>query len=239
MLAPARAQDPKLDEATLGAELKALQAEHEAKSREFMKPFYDAKTDEERANVQLDWSKQPSATFVPRFADLARRAKGTEIGLQATRFVLEHATDASGGALKAALDALGDDYLESPALEKVVPYVTYKVRVVGYESVASVLSTIAGRSTRRGTKAAALLTLAQVDENNGRLGDASALYARIANDFAETPQGARAKSRLFVVEHLLVGKVAPDFEAEDETGKKFKLSDYRGKVVVIDFWGFW
>jgi hypothetical protein len=40
-------------------------------------------------------------------------------------------------------------------------------------------------------------------------------------------------------EELKVGNVAPDIEGEDVDGKKFKLSDYRGKVVVLDFWGHW
>jgi hypothetical protein len=38
---------------------------------------------------------------------------------------------------------------------------------------------------------------------------------------------------------LIVGCRAPDFEATDVDGVRFKLSDYRGKVVVLDFWGFW
>src|SRR5262249_6759399 len=38
---------------------------------------------------------------------------------------------------------------------------------------------------------------------------------------------------------LAVGKTAPEIEGEDIDGKKFKLSDYRGKVVVLDFWGNW
>ena len=38
---------------------------------------------------------------------------------------------------------------------------------------------------------------------------------------------------------LNIGKVAPEIEAEDIDGEKFKLSDYRGKVVVLDFWGDW
>jgi hypothetical protein len=38
---------------------------------------------------------------------------------------------------------------------------------------------------------------------------------------------------------LEIGKVAPDIEGEDIDGVKFKLSDYRGKVVVLDFWGHW
>ena len=33
--------------------------------------------------------------------------------------------------------------------------------------------------------------------------------------------------------------VAPEIEAPDLDGVKFKLSDYRGKVVLLDFWGYW
>jgi len=36
-----------------------------------------------------------------------------------------------------------------------------------------------------------------------------------------------------------VGQQAPEIIGEDVDGKEFKLSDYRGKVVVLDFWGFW
>jgi hypothetical protein len=38
---------------------------------------------------------------------------------------------------------------------------------------------------------------------------------------------------------LVAGKPAPEIEGEDLEGKKFKLSDYRGKVVLLDFWGNW
>jgi peroxiredoxin len=38
---------------------------------------------------------------------------------------------------------------------------------------------------------------------------------------------------------LNVGDLAPDIEGEDIDGKPFKLADYRGKVVVLDFWGHW
>ena len=38
---------------------------------------------------------------------------------------------------------------------------------------------------------------------------------------------------------LEVGNLAPEIIGEDIDGKKFKLSDYRGKVVVLDFWGDW
>jgi hypothetical protein len=36
-----------------------------------------------------------------------------------------------------------------------------------------------------------------------------------------------------------IGKPAPDVAGPDLDGKEFKLSDYRGKVVLLDFWAFW
>jgi cytochrome oxidase Cu insertion factor (SCO1/SenC/PrrC family) len=36
-----------------------------------------------------------------------------------------------------------------------------------------------------------------------------------------------------------VNKEAPDIAGPDTDGKDFKLSDYRGKVVMLDFWGHW
>ena len=48
-----------------------------------------------------------------------------------------------------------------------------------------------------------------------------------------------AKGDLFELRHLAIGKTAPDIAGVDADGVAFKLSDYRGKVVVLDFWGFW
>ncbi len=38
---------------------------------------------------------------------------------------------------------------------------------------------------------------------------------------------------------LQIGMVAPDIVGPDLDGVEFKLSDYRGNVVVLDFWGDW
>jgi hypothetical protein len=48
--------------------------------------------------------------------------------------------------------------------------------------------------------------------------------------------GENARTELFAIRHLAVGKEAPDIEGPDQDGVRFKLSDYRGKVVLLYFW---
>ena len=58
-------------------------------------------------------------------------------------------------------------------------------------------------------------------------------------DARQRPLGPLATEQLFILQNLSIGKVAPDIEGTDLDGVAFKLSDYRGKVVVLDFWGDW
>jgi hypothetical protein len=51
--------------------------------------------------------------------------------------------------------------------------------------------------------------------------------------------GRHAESELYELRFLSLGKTVPDIEGEDLDAQKFKLSDYRGKVVLLDFWGNW
>jgi peroxiredoxin len=46
----------------------------------------------------------------------------------------------------------------------------------------------------------------------------------------------QAGRELFELRDLTVGKTVPEIAGDDLDGKPFKLSDYRGKVVVLDFW---
>jgi hypothetical protein len=66
-----------------------------------------------------------------------------------------------------------------------------------------------------------------------------ALLREIGVRWPGSPQAERAAGKLFRHENLVVGKPVPDFETLDVDGNAFKLSDYRGKVTVLDFWGFW
>ena len=67
--------------------------------------------------------------------------------------------------------------------------------------------------------------------------EAEAVLEKTGKEF--TTLSAQAQEALFDLAKLAVGRKAMDIEGEDIDGQKFKLSDYRGKVVVIDFWGDW
>jgi hypothetical protein len=74
--------------------------------------------------------------------------------------------------------------------------------------------------------------------------EAEKLFEQIAEKYADVRErdrtlGEMAKAELHELRHLAVGKPAPEIEAEDIDGQRFKLSDYRGKVVLLDFWGHW
>jgi hypothetical protein len=89
------------------------------------------------------------------------------------------------------------------------------------------------------TQAMLALDPAKVEkEAEGLLEDVLAKYKDVKGDFRGT-LGKAAEGELFELRNLAIGKVAPDIEGEDLNGKKFKLSEYRGKVVVLDFWGNW
>jgi AhpC/TSA family len=64
---------------------------------------------------------------------------------------------------------------------------------------------------------------------------ASEKYGDVKLPYDETV-GEVARTDLFEIRHLTVGQVAQDIEGSDQDGRPFKLSDYRGKVVLLYFW---
>jgi len=62
-------------------------------------------------------------------------------------------------------------------------------------------------------------------------------YGDVARDTGTF--GESAKRELFEIRNLAVGKPAPEIESEDLDGKKTKLSELRGRVVVLDIWATW
>ena len=85
------------------------------------------------------------------------------------------------------------------------------------------------------------LTAERTEEQRREL--AALLQGLIADPIDGTVEGApfadAAKKELYELENLAIGMVAPEIVGEDLDGFEFRLSDYRGKIVMLDFWGHW
>lgn len=77
--------------------------------------------------------------------------------------------------------------------------------------------------------------------------EAIRLWTRCRDEFAdaETSHFPAEKTKdvaggyLFELEHLALGMKAPELIGTDAENSKFAISDYRGKVLCLIFWGFW
>jgi hypothetical protein len=72
-------------------------------------------------------------------------------------------------------------------------------------------------------------------ESEALLEKAATAYAHVQMP-REGSVGKKAQGVLFDMRHLSIGKPAPEIEGLDQDGKEFALSDYKGKVVLLDFW---
>lgn len=76
----------------------------------------------------------------------------------------------------------------------------------------------------------------------GAISEAEAFFERAAEKYGDVKLpdgrtvGETASVELFEIRHLSSGREAPDIEGVDQDGMRLRLSDYRGKVVLLDFW---
>tara|TARA_R110002072_G_scaffold299287_3_gene474556 strand:+ start:15681 stop:16469 length:789 start_codon:yes stop_codon:yes gene_type:complete len=135
------------------------------------------------------------------------------------------------------------DHIKSPALVELMEEAMAVSRLFGRDRTAALLQKVVANATHPETRAWAMYWQAKSLDRK-RASDADkAMAAKLRAEAEKLAAGTALADMLvaprFKDEHLQIGMVAPDIVGEDIDGVKFKLSDYRGKVVVIDFWGFW
>jgi hypothetical protein len=186
-------------------------------TQEFYAEYKKARAADPKA--VYDRSKHPSNEYRAKFEALAKKVAGTDNAVDAWVMFVR-----CGGDSKQVATVLLRDHIESAKLVNALSMFAYK------PDGAATYEKIIAASPHHEVKGTAMFMLAQ-----SKMKD----YADVPLWGGRTTVGKRAEGSLFEARNLVVGKEAPDIEGEDIDGVAFKLSDYRGKVIFLDFWGDW
>ena len=226
---------------------RALLKEYQAAMEDFTKVYRDARTDEERREV-FDRKFPRPQRFAVRFLELAEKNPQDPAALDALIWVASFSP--SGPEGDRAIHLLAKDHVQSPKLAPLIP----RLSQMGIASAQPLYIAALEQSESHEVKGWSSYGLAQAsrkaaegsrghdadranEEAEKYFQDVVAKYGDIKT--SRGPLGELATRELYVLRNLRIGKPAPEIEGEDIDGKRFKLSDYRGKVVVLAFWGHW
>jgi len=185
--------------------------------------------------------------FRPRFEAFASAHRGTEPEVRATLWLVQNSWWLrSDGKMESTSLPLAKGLLkrhaESPQLGLIVEY----QYVFAKSAKAPLFEELYDTTPHRDVKAAAQFGLARLGPARLEGGQPNPHFALLVDDFAEVPWrattfGAIADAYLNPLspDDLAVGNPAPEIIGVDETGAPMKLSDFRGRVVLLDFWGDW
>lgn len=84
-----------------------------------------------------------------------------------------------------------------------------------------------------------LLALSSVGGPSPDPGELDPLYNSLSQRIKDTEPGKVLKKGLDGLRKTSVGVMAPDFTQNDANGSPVKLSSFRGKYVLVDFWASW
>jgi hypothetical protein len=218
--------------------------DYEKSAEAFKKALNEAKTPQER---QQALTKQPNVfNYSLLFLNLAKKYPKAPAAEKALVWVVQKAP-ANAPTAREAADLLVKNYSKSEGLGPVCQILANNPQ--GEKK----LRQIAEKNPHKEVQGQAFLALGQLlraqSEGIGPNKEKSAKEAENMLNLAvekyadvETPQGTvgeRAKELLADIKEFGYGKLIPEIEGEDVDGKSFKLSDYLGKVVLLDFWGNW
>lgn len=65
------------------------------------------------------------------------------------------------------------------------------------------------------------------------------VYNSLDSSVRFSMEGLQFAERIRITKYTSIGSEAPDFEMDDVDGNPLKLSDFRGKYVLLDFWASW
>ena len=185
--------------------------------------------------------------FRPRFEAFAEVHRGTESEARATLWLVQNSWWLkSDGTMESTSLPLAKDLLERhPESRQLGLLVEYQY-VFAKKAKAPLFEELYESTPHREVRAAAQFGLARLGPARLEGGQANPHFAMLVEDFAAVPWrattfGAIADAYLNPLspDDLDVGKPAPEIIGVDETGAPMRLSDFKGRVVLLDFWGDW
>jgi hypothetical protein len=243
---PAAAPEPQ-------AELKAINDEAKRAIGQAIKAVMAAKSETETSKIKEE-AISTLAKLHRRAIELAARYPRDPVALKALVWVVNYrGPGQQTPEVASALVILRRDHCRSDGLADLCENLD---RLDSAESEAF-LRSVAAENPVRAVQAVALYNLAlllhhRADSNGNERPreadrysrEAEQTLARVASTYGQEKTGKRtfadrAKAAVEEFGRLSVGKPAPIIEGEDADGKRFKLSDYQGKVVLLDFWAGW
>ncbi|MFO0891581.1 MAG: trypsin-like peptidase domain-containing protein [Isosphaeraceae bacterium] len=227
--------------APLRPRIRALYEEYQNAFREFENELQNAQS---RLQYQVVLRNQnPGPKYAARFLKIAGDEKLTTTSFQALYLACVLDTpDGPAASLKKGIERLKRDHLRDKGLIHALPQLSGQ----DHEDVRGLLRTAMEQSPHREVKGVACLYLASALRGRPKSDEAQVLglLKRCTGEFGDITLGDGAladfaRPMIFEIEHLSVGKPAPEISGSDASGKAFKLSDYRGKVVILDFFADW
>jgi thiol-disulfide isomerase/thioredoxin len=207
--------------------------------------FEKARTKGERQKIRAGFH-QVRCKLVDRFLAFAERHPRDKESVAALFFVLHPDIHAERPAADRAIRLFLKDHLTSDRIVSLVRLLADQDLPISEEPLRAVLK----KNPHRQVQAHACVSLALVLKRKADRSrpeqaallttEAEQLFERVARKYADVKSAASvARAELFQIQHLAIGKTMPDIRGTDGDNKEFKLSDYRGKVVVLSFWATW
>jgi thiol-disulfide isomerase/thioredoxin len=230
----------------------ALVKEYEAAEAAFQKSWRDAPADQKDAVAKARPAAAQVDTYVDRVLRVATDHPKDFTAVYAARWLMKN----WGWSEKAreAAEIAAREHATDPRMADLCRDFFHHCPSNGQ----ALLRAAADRSPHREVRGLARYALGKAVKADGerraaagheagavrKLEEAADLFRQVADKYADLkgqvePLGVEAGKLLFELEHLSVGKVAPDLTGTDLDGKPFKLGDYRGQVVLVHFWGSW
>ena len=186
----------------------------------------------------------PYVRLIPKFLAAADTYAGTEDAVPFLTWVVQNGFGVDDEQAKESFRKLVHVHVGSPQLEPLGAMLDRLSYQFKEKEAASLLATIEKNSpsgTLRAwavyTRCSATLESAAIDSDEFLKAKSEVLAALEKAD--DRRLASRAKGQIDVRERFSIGVVAPDITGIDLDGTEFALSDYKGKVLFVDFWGDW